>query len=200
MIRLPVPARLAAAPADANLPAPRNGVAMVFTRTQAGVAAGIAAGFALTLAAFLWPELPAVAGDPASRLSLWFACAVFVSVWLLVSVGRLAGHRFLTPADIDGGGLSDGTPKARLLQALIQNTLEQVVLAVAAYGAWLWLGPPDRHGLVMVCALYFAVGRLLFFAGYSRGAAFRALGFTLTFYPTVGLYLLLLPAAVARLS
>lgn len=172
---------------------------MAFTRTQAGVAAGMAGGFALTLAAFLWPELPAVGRDPQTRLSLWLACSLFVSAWLLVSVGRLAGHRFFTPADIDGGGLSDGTPRAKLLQTLIQNTLEQVVLAVAAYGAWLWLAPPSRHGLVIVCALYFAVGRLLFFAGYARGAPFRALGFTLTFYPTVGLYLLLLPPAVAKL-
>jgi hypothetical protein len=170
---------------------------MALTRTQAGVAAGMAGGFALTLAAFLWPQLPGVAED--DRKSLWLACAVIVSVWLLVSVGRLAGHRFFTPADIDGGGLSDGTPKAKLLQTLIQNTLEQVVLAVPAYGAWLWLGPPDRHGLVIVFAFYFAIGRLLFFAGYARGAPWRALGFTLTFYPTVGLYLLLLPAAVERL-
>lgn len=172
---------------------------MAFTRTQAGVAAGMAVGFALTLAAFLWPRLPAVDQDPQARLSLWFACAIFVSAWLLVSVGRLAGHRFLTPADIDGGGLSEGTPRAKLLQSLIQNTLEQVMLAVGAYGAWLWLAPPSRHGLVVVCALYFAVGRLLFFAGYGRGAPFRALGFTLTFYPTIGLYILVLPPAVARL-
>jgi MAPEG family len=172
---------------------------MAFTRTQAGVAAGMAGGFALTLAAFLWPGLPAVAQDPASRLSLWLACAACVSVWLLVSVGRLAGHRFFTPADIDGGGLSDGTPKAKLLQTLIQNTLEQAVLAIVAYGAWLWFAPPERHGLVIVFALYFAAGRLLFFAGYARGAPWRALGFTLTFYPTVGLYLLLLPPAVSRL-
>ena len=172
---------------------------MGLTRTQAGVAAGMAGGFALTLAAFLWPRLPSVAQDPWSRLSLWLACAVFVSAWLLVSVGRLAGHRFFTPADIDGGGLSDGTPRAKLLQTLIQNTLEQVVLAVPAYGAWLWLGPPGRHGLVIVFALYFAIGRLLFLAGYARGAPWRALGFTMTFYPTVGLYLLLLPPALARL-
>jgi hypothetical protein len=169
----------------------------VFTRTQAGVAAGMAGGFALTLAAFAAPHLPAVAAD--DRLPLWLACAAFVAFWLLVSVGRLAGHRFFTPADIEGGGLSEGTPQARLLQSLIQNTLEQALLAIVAYGAWLWLGPPERHGLVIVFAAYFAVGRLLFFAGYSRGAPWRALGFTMTFYPTVGLYLLLVPAVLTRL-
>jgi MAPEG family protein len=172
---------------------------MAITRTQAGVAAGMAGGFALTLAAFLWPHPPVVGEGAEARLSLWLACALLVGFWLLIAVARLAGHRFFTPEDIDGGGLSAGTPKARLLQTLIQNTLEQAVLAVIAYGAWLWLAPGDRRGLVVICALYFAIGRLLFFAGYGRGAPWRALGFTLTFYPTVGLYVLLAPAMAGRL-
>ena len=170
-----------------------------FARRQAGVAAGMAAGFALTLAAFLWPGLPPVPADAGARLTLWLACALIVASWLLVCVGRLAAHRFFTPEDIEGGGMAGNTPRAALLQALLQNTLEQAVLAIIAYGAWLWLGPEERRGLVLVFALYFAVGRLLFFAGYARGAPFRALGFTLTFYPTVGLFLLVLPAAVRHL-
>ena len=173
---------------------------MVFTRTQAGVAAGMAGGFALTVAAFLWPALPEIAADDQYAWeTTWLACAALVGLWLLIAVGRLAGHRFFTPQDIDGGGLSDGTPQARLLQSLIQNTLEQVVLAVIAYGAWLWLMPGARAGLVVVCAIMFSIGRLFFFAGYARGAPWRALGFTMTFYPTVGLYLLLIPAVLARL-
>ena len=171
-----------------------------FTRTQAGVALGMSGGLALTIAAFLWPNLPEVASDDRYAWeATWLACAALAALWLLIAVGRLAGHRFFTPEDIDGGGLSDGTPKAKLLQSLIQNTLEQVVLAVIAYGAWLRLMPGERAGLVIVCAIMFSIGRLLFFAGYARGAPWRALGFTMTFYPTVGLYLFLLPAAFARL-
>ncbi len=171
----------------------------ILTRTQRGVALGMAGGFALTLAAFVWPSLPAVPDDMAARLAMWGACSAIAALWLLIAVGRLAGHRFFTPADIDGGGLTEGSGKAKLLQTLIQNTLEQAVLAVVAYGAWLWLAPEGRRGLAIVCAGYFALGRLLFFAGYARGAPWRALGFTLTFYPTVGLYLLLLPAALSIL-
>lgn len=169
---------------------------MAFSRTQAGVAAGMAAGLAATVALFAWPSLPSVPADPEARIALWLACSLIATAWLLIAVGRLAGHRFFTPADIDGGGLTEGTPKAKLLQTLIQNTLEQCLLAIPAYGAWLWLAPEGRRGLVVLCAACFALGRLLFFAGYARGAPFRALGFTLTFYPTVGLYLFLLPAAV----
>jgi hypothetical protein len=95
--------------------------------------------------------------------------------------------------------LNEGTPAAKLLQTLIQNTLEQVVLAIPAYGAWLWLAPEGRRGLVIFCAGLFGLGRLLFFLFYKYGAPARALGFTLTFYPTVGLYLFLLPRAFAAL-
>jgi hypothetical protein len=160
----------------------------------------MAGGFLLTVGAFLWPGLPQVPPHFESRLTLWLGCSLLAAFWLLVSIGRLAGHRFFTPEDIAGGGIAGNTPKAALLQALIQNTLEQTVLAVIAYGAWLWLGPPERAGLVIVFTAYFALGRLLFFAGYARGAPARALGFTLTFYPTVGLYLLLLPGALARVT
>ena len=172
---------------------------MAFSRTQAGVAAGMAAGFAVTVAAFVWPALPPVPDGIDDRLALWLAASVSASLWLLVGVALLARHRFFTPADIDGGGLTEGTARAKLLQTLIQNTLEQAALAIPAYGAWLWLAPEGRRGLVILCASLFGLGRLLFFLLYSRGAAWRAIGFTLTFYPTVGLYLLLLPAAASRL-
>jgi len=172
---------------------------MPFTRTQAGVAAGMAAGFAATVAAFAWPSLPVVPAGAEQRLALWLAASVSVSVWLLIGIALLARHRFFSPTDIDGGGLTEGTPAARLLQSLIQNTLEQAVLAIPAYGAWLWLAPEGRRGLVIVCAGLFGLGRLLFFLGYRFGAPARALGFTLTFYPTVGLYLFLLPRVLAML-
>jgi hypothetical protein len=172
---------------------------MPFTRTQAGVAAGMAAGFAATVAAFAWPSLPAVPAGVEERLALWLAASLSASLWLLIGVGLLARHRFFSPADIDGGGLTDGTPAAKLLQSLIQNTLEQAVLAIPAYGAWLWRAPEGRRGLVLVCAGLFGLGRLLFFLGYRFGASARALGFTLTFYPTVGLYLFLLPQVFATL-
>ena len=172
---------------------------MPFTRTQAGVALGMAAGFAATVAAFAWPTLPAAPAGGEARTALWLAASVSASLWLLVGVALLARHRFFTPADIDGGGLTDGTPGARLLQSLIQNTLEQAMLAIPAYGAWLWLAPEGRRGLVIVCAALFSLGRLLFFLCYRYGAPARALGFTLTFYPTVGLYLFLLARVLALL-
>ena len=107
--------------------------------------------------------------------------------WLFVAVARLARHRFFEPADIDGA-LRPGSLKARVLQAVAQNTLEQTVLAAIAYGAWLLIPHPALPlATAWAAVACLSVGRVLFFAGYERGAAFRALGFALTFYPTVGL-------------
>ena len=154
-----------------------------------GVLAGMAAGLAVTLAALLWPGLPAGPSDPAARIRAWLACDLWAGAWLAVCVARLARHRFFSDADIDAA-LSVGTSEARVLQSLTQNTLEQAVLAMVAYGAWLIpADPPLPAASVWIAAGCFGLGRLLFMVGYARGAAWRSLGFALTFYPTVGLML-----------
>jgi len=170
-----------------------------FARKQALVALGMAAGLAFTVAASLWPRLPAVAPELEARIAVWAASSAFAGLWMVLAVALLARHRFFSPQDIDGGGARADSDEAARLQAMLQNTAEQLLLAVIAYGAWLWLGPPARWGLVPVFAMAFGAGRLLFFLGYGGGAAARAPGFTLTFYPTVALYLMLLPAVVRQL-
>ncbi len=107
----------------------------------------------------------------------------------MVCIGRLAKHRFFTPEDIDGSALTQGTATARLLQALLQNTLEQLVLAVVVYLSAALLLPAHLLALILTAALMFTAGRLLFFRGYAGGAAHRAYGFALTFYSTIGLML-----------
>lgn len=74
-----------------------------------------------------------------------------------------------------------------MLQALLQNTLEQVLLAVLAHGAFAVLAPAEWLGLIPTFTVLFVVGRVLFAAGYAGGAGGRALGFALTFLPTMAL-------------
>jgi hypothetical protein len=83
--------------------------------------------------------------------------------------------------------MTAGSDAARQRQGLIQNTLEQAILAALAYAAWLLIDPSGSARTACACAVLFSVGRLIFFIGYGRGAAARAVGFALTFYPTVGL-------------
>lgn len=77
--------------------------------------------------------------------------------------------------------------QVRVLQALLQNTQEQVVLAVLAHGAFVALAPPDWLGLIPTYTVLFVAGRVLFAAGYAGGAAGRALGFALTFMPSMAM-------------
>ena len=106
-------------------------------------------------------------------------------LFLIISIARLAKHRFFSPEDIDGGGLSMGTERAKMLHALLQNTLEQAVISISLYIIWGLLMPTEWILVLPLAALCFGVGRLLFFTGYEKGAPARALGFTLCFYPTI---------------
>lgn len=171
--------------------------------TQRGVARGV--GFALAtvvtvfgLAAGFGPAILVGGADPAARAALAAWSLLPPVLMLLVSVARVANHRFHTPADVHGSGLTRGTDRVRLLQALLQNTLEQCCLALPVYVAAAVVAPAAFLPLVPAAAGMFAIGRLFFFAGYAGGAPSRAFGFALTFYPTGLLILLLLAVGLWR--
>lgn len=167
---------------------------MTLSTAQRGVLTGMGSGLAIIAAVFAftgWIQ-PFASSD---RIHLLALCCLAPAVTLAFCIARLANHRFTTPEDIDGSGLTSGTAQAKTLQALLQNTLEQTALAVPVYAAWTVLAPARLAGLVAAAALLFLLGRILFFRGYAHGAPARALGFALTFYPTV--LLLISAAAIA---
>lgn len=163
---------------------------MALSAAQQGVLRGMLAAVAVTLvtvigAIWLRPEflqpLPAIQ----ERLAATLRWDALVLACLVISIGLLARHRFFTPADIDGSGLTAGTDRARVLQAVLQNTLEQVVIAVLAHLLWTAATPAGWYPAVPVAAVLFVAGRICFAYGYRGGAPARAFGFALTFYPTV---------------
>jgi len=174
---------------------------MNLTKPQRGVATGMATAIVVTaLALGATPQLLAAATTLDRRLA-WLAFSVLPpALALAIAIARLAAHRFHTPEDLNGSGLRAGTPRARLLQALLQNTLEQLALAVPVYGAWVLLAPARFAAGCVVAGLLFLLGRILFFAGYAQGAPSRALGFGLTFYPTLALLIGALLSAGRRLG
>lgn len=157
---------------------------MNLTIAQRGVLRAMAAGLLLALAA-LGASVLVRPSDAWSGMQVVALASVAPTVMLAACIARLAAHRFRTPADIDGSGLTAGTATAQLLQAQLQNTLEQVVLALPVYAACVALGPAQCRSIVPMASALFFCGRLLFYVGYRRGAAGRAFGFALTFYPTV---------------
>lgn len=174
-----------------RLTKPQRGVAIGMGVAAAATAISLASAFALSA------RHPAA---PDARLALLGLSLLGPALALAVCIGRLASHRFATPVDIDGSGLTQGTARAKVLQALLQNTLEQAVLATLVYLACIALGSQRMLAMMGVGSILFVIGRALFFAGYSRGAAGRALGFGLTFYPTLLLLLCAAVSAAARLA
>ncbi len=176
---------------------------MALSQAQGGVLRGMLGAVAVSLAVLalaLW-WAPAALQPPAAlaeRLAAALRWEAGVLLCLVLTIGSLARHRFFTPADIDGSGLTAGTDRARVLQAVLQNTLEQAVIAALAHLLWVAATPAAWFAAMPAAVLLFVVGRLCFVAGYARGAPARAFGFALTFYPTVLLTLGALAALAWR--
>jgi len=107
---------------------------------------------------------------------------LFPGLFLIVIIGRLAQRRFFDDAIIDGEPL---TGAAAIDQRVLQNTAEQLVLALAIWpfaGQWLATEGP---GVVLMLGIGFAIARIAFWAGYHISPPLRAFGFAATFYPTI---------------
>lgn len=174
---------------------------MALSDKQRGVLTGMVGAVilgALVMGAAIWlgPVLLVPTSDIGGRLVQVLPWDLLVVVWLIATVGILARHRFFTPQDIDGSGLTAGSETAKVQQAILQNTLEQAVLALSVHTIATVVFPAGWLPLVPAAAVLFALGRLLFWAGYRRGAAARSLGFALTFYPSVFVFVLSVVALV----
>ncbi|MGJ4908155.1 MAPEG family protein [Bradyrhizobium sp. HKCCYLS2033] len=156
-----------------------------FHREQTQVAAGMAAAALIAIAAIgvaLWrgdgPAEPA-----AERLAIALRLDLFVIVWLLAAIGNVARLRFFSAQDIAGSATTVASDAVRRGNAILQNTLEQAALAVTVH-LGLAATLPHPAPLLLTLVILFGLGRLLFWLGYAWGAAGRAFGFALTFYPT----------------
>ena len=176
---------------------------MALTVKQRGVLKGILIGAAITVAVtagaiLAGPMMLSPEATVVERLSFALWADVFIALWLGISIALLARHRYFTPEDIDGGGLTRGSETASVLQATLQNTLEQTVLAVLVHVTWATLMPVSWMSAIPAAVVLFLCGRLLFLLGYRGGAPSRALGFALTYYPSVLMLAIVVVAAVRK--
>jgi len=159
-----------------------------FRNEQRRVAAGMASAAAITAvvlaSSVFWAPGEDRVAPVAERLQTAMRADVFVVLWLAATIANVARLRFLSIEDIAGSGAGSGSRRVRDAVAILQNTAEQVVLAVLTHlGLAATMGEPTA--MLVALAVLFSVGRALFWAGYGRGAGGRALGFALTFYPTI---------------
>ena len=174
---------------------------VALTLKQRGVLKGMITGATITVVviAAAITMVPSLLSPPASageRVAFALRMDAFLALWLGISIGLLAKHRFFTAADIDGGGLTHGTETAHILQASLQNTLEQTVLAVLVHVSWAIVMPPAWMSAIPAAVVLFLIGRVLFVRGYRGGAPSRALGFALTFYPSMLMLIGVIVAAI----
>lgn len=127
------------------------------------------------------------ADEPGARIVWALQWGLLPMLALMLMIMRVANHRFSSPQDIDGSGLTTGSKRVNVLRAVLQNTLEQSVLAAGAYAIAAVSFAYDWLRIIPAAAVLFAIGRILFALGYERGAGGRAMGFGLTAYPTFGL-------------
>ena len=154
---------------------------------QRGVAHRMAAAFLTAVAIFVLAAIfggPRIAANSSVefRLGLLAASLIAPAAALFICIARLAKHRFFTPEDIDGSALTEGTSRAMLLQALLQNTLEQLALAVPVYLSCSFLFPDYFLGLVPAAAAMFFVARSVL-SWLFRWSAFKGVWFRLHFLP-----------------
>ncbi|WP_135501873.1 MAPEG family protein [Roseovarius aestuariivivens] len=100
---------------------------------------------------------------------------------MLAMVGRIAQRRFFDETLIDGG---PATGAAETDGRVLQNTVEQLVLALAIWPAAAVLLAGKGPGLIMTLGVAFVIARLVFWIGYHRSPLLRAFGFAATFCPT----------------
>lgn len=158
-------------------------------REQRGVVRGAALAVAASLIVILigWLSrdmIVARSDDPVARLLLALRLDLVLLVCLVVAIGRVAQGRFASAEDIGGAAAPTESAFIRERRAQLQNTLEQVALALPVHLALATLLPPERMGVIAALVLLFVAGRIAFTLGYARGGPGRAFGFGLTFYPT----------------
>ncbi|WP_267434638.1 MAPEG family protein [Sphingomonas sp. GM_Shp_1] len=168
-------------------------------RRQTGVARGMAAALAVVILTLAVSWSVGSTLSSTDRVLRAVAAATVAALWLAAAIGHVAALRFDSPADIDAAaGGSGDSPRVAMANAVLRNTLEQVVLAIPAYLALAWV-VEGSGAMIPTLAALFSVGRTLFWASYARGAAARAFGFALTFYSSVAALVIVVMALVGRL-
>jgi hypothetical protein len=128
---------------------------------------------------------PARPADLVDRLAYAMHADFVVMLWLLAAIANVARKRFFSAADIDGGGLAPASARISVDIAVVQNTLEQALLASVLYPALACPPEGDDFFLIPRLLTLFCIGRAAFWLGYRHGAPWRAFGFSVTFYPAV---------------
>ena len=142
----------------------------------------------LAVSALGWWLLPALVSFPESlidRIAFALQVSTVPLFCVLVGVGMVSTGRRFSPDDISGSAFGPPSDSLAIKVAFLQNTLEQAVLAVGFYLAFVTVADGPWLSVLLVSAALFVIGRVLFYRGYSKGVEGRAFGMTLTMTPAI---------------
>lgn len=178
---------------------------MALDNEQRGIVGWSAAAVLVTIAAlgagYLW--IPAdvfgvtaltTAGD---RIAFALKADLLIFFWLAGCLRAVASGRFRSPADRKGAAYGPPTPGLAIRVAVLQNSLEQTVLAMGAHLILATVLRGPELLFIPVSVVLYLVGRVSFAITYSRGAAARAFGMALTGAPIIAGYILAAALIVA---
>lgn len=168
------------------------------SRDQKQVLGGMVLAVALTVIALVAVYVLSKSGFDTPRLSAPVASAL-AGLALVYCIAVIARKRFFHTDVIGGAAYDKPGSEVAVDKAVLQNTLEQTVLAVVAYNGLAAIAPGLGPILLPALVSLFLLGRILFIHGYSKGAGGRSLGFALTFYPTLAAYAIFVVAFVVQL-
>ncbi len=109
---------------------------------------------------------------------------LFPGLVLAAMIGRLAQHRYFDDGTFDGEPFAPDSAAA-VDARILQNTVEQSVLALLLWPVAGHLLAVDGPGVVLCLGVGFAIARICFWIGYHISPPLRAFGFAGTFYPTL---------------
>lgn len=161
---------------------------MSFDREQSAIALWSGGAIVLTTvvlgAGYLWIPPQALglteAMSTADRIAFALKWDLPVFLWLAGCVRAVASQRFREPADRKGAAYGEPTPRLAIRAAILQNSLEQTVIAVGAHLILATVLHGSELILIPLLVILYLVGRVAFAVRYSHGAAARAFGMALT--------------------
>lgn len=163
-------------------------MAVGFSSDQLGIIRASALALALAAAGlgagYVWLPPGLLELNPAmdfgERITFTLKADILMFIWLAGCVRAVSRGRFYSQADIKGSAFGPPSPAIAVRAAVLQNSLEQTVLA---FGGHLTLAALLRGlelTLIPLLVALFLVGRVAFVLGYAKGASGRAFGMALT--------------------
>ncbi|MEO0370695.1 MAG: MAPEG family protein [Pseudomonadota bacterium] len=153
-----------------------------------GAGIGLIWSVALLVGAALFVQIPVFALIP-TIMTAYLAPGLV----MMAMVMRVAMRRFFEA----GSGMGSLSEAGELDRQVLQNTVEQLVLAAAIWPAAAVILGPAGPGVIIALGLGFGAARVLFWVGCHRSPLLRSVGFAGTFFPTVGVTFWALTALVS---